>query len=199
VGRRLLNTGVLVKGSRRFALMLRRFTQKLICGTLRFNPRYSARALSGGMNDKKICKDLTIFGSYILNGNHIQELMHENEISYIIRGAAFKVHTNLGPGLLESVYERILALEIRRQGLIVNTQIGVPILYEDEFFENGYRMDLPIENKVIVEVKSVDALMDVHHKQLLTYLKLADKRLCLLINFNSVSLKGSMKRIVNNL
>ena len=114
--------------------------------------------------------------------------MHENEISYIIRGAAFRIHTHLGPGLLESVDERILAYELKKKGLRVITQLGVPIVYEDEFFENGYRMDLLVENKVIVEVKSVDVLLDVHHKQLLTYLKLADKRLGLLINFNTISL-----------
>jgi len=125
--------------------------------------------------------------------------MHENEISYTIRGAAFRVHSHLGPGLLESVYERILANEIRKDGLSVNIQLGVPIVYGDQFFENGYRMDLLVENKVIVEVKSVDALLDVHHKQLLTYLKLADKRLGLLINFNSASLKDSIVRIVNKL
>jgi GxxExxY protein len=125
--------------------------------------------------------------------------MHENEISYLVRGAAFRVHTNLGPGLLESVYERVLAHEIQKDGLNVSVQQGVPVVYEDQFFENGYRMDVLVENKVIVEIKSVDTLMDVHHKQLLTYLKLADKRLGLLINFNSVSLKDSIIRVVNNL
>ena len=92
--------------------------------------------------------------------------MHENELSYAIRGAAFRVHTNLGPGLLESVYERTLAHEIRKDGLDVHIQLGIPVIYEDEFFENGYRMDLLVENKVIVEVKSVEGLLDVHHKQL---------------------------------
>jgi GxxExxY protein len=121
------------------------------------------------------------------------------KISYSIRGAAFRAHSNLGPGLLESVYESILAYEIRKEGLNVSIQQGVPIVYEDEFFENGYRMDLLVENRVVVEVKSVDVLLDVHHKQLLTYLKLADKRLGLLINFNSVSLKDSITRIVNRL
>lgn len=125
--------------------------------------------------------------------------MHENELSYAIRGAAFRVHNNLGPGLLETVYERALAYEIRKEELKVNTQLGLPLVYEDEFFENGYRMDLLVDNKVIVEVKSVDTLLDVHHKQLLTYLKLADKRLGLLINFNAASLKDSIVRIVNDL
>lgn len=125
--------------------------------------------------------------------------MHENELSYAIRGAAFRVYNNLGPGLLETVYERALAYETRKEELKVNTQLGVPLVYEDEFFENGYRMDLLVDNKVIVEVKSVDALLDVHHKQFLTYLKLADKRLGLLINFNAASLKDSIVRIVNDL
>jgi GxxExxY protein len=125
--------------------------------------------------------------------------MNENELSYIIRGAAFRVHTNLGPGLLESVYERTLAYELRQLGLHVVVQLGVPVIYGDEFFENGYRMDLLVEDKVVIEVKSVETLFDVHHKQLLTYLKLAGKRLGLLINFNSATLKDSIVRIVNNL
>lgn len=103
--------------------------------------------------------------------------MHENELSYAIRGAAFKVHTNLGPGLLESVYETALAYELRKEGFDVQTQVGVPVVYEDIKMEQGFRMDLLVNNKVIVEVKSVETLLDVHYKQLLTYLKLSDKKL----------------------
>ncbi len=125
--------------------------------------------------------------------------MHENDISYSIRGAAFKVHTELGPGLLESVYESALAYELRQEGFDVFTQLGIPVVYKEVEMEQGFRMDLLVNNKVVVEVKSVDALLDVHHKQLLTYLKLSDKKHGLLINFNSVKLKNSIIRIVNNL
>ncbi len=125
--------------------------------------------------------------------------MHENELSYLIRGAAFRVHTKLGPGLLESVYETALAHELRKEGLNVITQVGVPVVYDQIKMEQGFRIDLLINDKVIVEIKSVEALLDVHHKQLLTYLKLSEKKLGLLINFNVSSLKDSITRIVNNL
>jgi GxxExxY protein len=123
----------------------------------------------------------------------------ENELSYLIRGAAFKVHSRLGPGLLESVYETSLEYELRKLNLEVKSQVGIPMSYDSIQFNVGYRLDLLIENKVIVEVKSVDMLIDIHHKQLLTYLKLMDKKLGLLINFNSASLDKSIIRIVNNL
>lgn len=125
--------------------------------------------------------------------------MHENDISYAIRGAAFKVHSTLGPGLMESVYEQALAYELRKGGFTVLNQLCVPVVYEEVEMEQGFRMDLLINHKVIVEIKSVEALADVHHKQLLTYLKLSDKKLGLLINFNVPSLKSSIVRIVNNL
>ncbi len=125
--------------------------------------------------------------------------MHENDLSYRIRGAAFKVHTELGPGLLESVYEIALAHELQKEELDVKRQLGVPIQYDGIKMDQGYRMDLLVDGKVIVEIKSVETLLDIHHKQLLTYLRLADKRLGLLMNFNSLSLKDSITRIVNNL
>ncbi|MGM0745390.1 GxxExxY protein [Rhodohalobacter sp.] len=125
--------------------------------------------------------------------------MHENEISYTIRGAVFKVHTELGPGLLESVYESALAYELREEGLDVLTQLGIPVVYKEIEMNQGFRMDLLVNSKVIVEVKSVDTLLDVHHKQLLTYLKLSNIKLGLLINFNVTTLKNSIIRIVNNL
>lgn len=125
--------------------------------------------------------------------------MTENDISYDIRGAAFKVHTNLGPGLLESVYEIALAHELKKMGYDVKEQIGLPVVYDDIRLEMGYPMDLLVNDLVVVEIKSVDALADVHHKQLLTYLKLSGKKLGLLINFNVSSIKDSIVRIVNNL
>lgn len=123
----------------------------------------------------------------------------ENQLSYLIRGAAFKVHTVLGPGLLESVYETALEYELKMLGLEVSSQIGIPMQYQNIRFDVGFRLDLLVENKVVIEIKSVDGLMDIHHKQLLTYLKLMDKKLGLLINFNSSSLNNSIIRIVNNL
>ncbi len=125
--------------------------------------------------------------------------MTENDISYAIRGAALKVHTELGPGLLESTYETALAYELNKSGLKVQTQVGMPLVYDKIRMDVGYRADLIVENKVIVEIKSVEALTDVHHKQLLTYLKLSDKKLGLLINFNVSLIKNGIKRVVNNL
>lgn len=123
----------------------------------------------------------------------------ENDISYKIRGAAFKVHTALGPGLLESVYETALTYELRQIGCVVKTQVGIPMVYADIKMDIGFRADILVDNSVIIEIKSCDGLTDVHHKQLLTYLKLAEKKLGLLINFNCMSLKNSIVRIVNNL
>jgi GxxExxY protein len=125
--------------------------------------------------------------------------MTENDISFKIRGCAFKVHNKLGPGLLESVYEAALTHELRQEGLVIRTQVGVPLVYDELKFEVGFRLDLLVEEKVVVEIKSVDALADVHYKQLLTYLKLTDRKLGLLINFNVARLedKISLVRIGN--
>ena len=125
--------------------------------------------------------------------------MHENDLSYEIRGAAFKVYSVLGPGLLESVYETAMAHELRKKELEVRTQVALPVVYEEIKMEQGFRLDLLVNNKVIVEIKSVEALLDVHHKQLLTYLKLSNRKLGLLINFNCLNLNKSMTRIVNKL
>ena len=125
--------------------------------------------------------------------------MNENDLSYLIRGAAFKVHSALGPGLLESVYEVALSHELRTIGLEVKNQAGIPFVCAEIKFDIGFRLDIIVNDKVIIEIKSVEALQDVHHKQLLTYLKLTNKKLGLLINFNIVSLKHGIVRIVNNL
>lgn len=125
--------------------------------------------------------------------------MDINDLSYKIIGCAMKVHTALGPGLLESVYEKALEYEIKQAGLDVKSQKSLPFVYADIKFDCGFRLDLVVEDTIILELKSVDTLADVHHKQLLTYLKLTDKRLGLLINFNVVSLKDSIVRIVNKL
>jgi GxxExxY protein len=126
--------------------------------------------------------------------------MNENELSYLIRGCAFKVHRILGPGLLESVYEAALSYELVNSGLTIQNQTGIPMMYKDIKFDFGFRLDILVNDMVIVEVKSVETLLDVHHKRLLTYLKLMDKKLGLLINFNCISLDAtSIIRIVNNL
>lgn len=125
--------------------------------------------------------------------------MTENEIAKQIVDAAYKVHTIFGPGLLESAYEAILAYELRKRGLRVALQQAIPIVYEDVNLEVGYRADLIVEDKVIVELKSVEKVAPVHHKQLLTYLKLADKRLGLLINFGEALIKNGIRRVVNQL
>lgn len=126
-------------------------------------------------------------------------MLTENEISYKIRGCAFKVHSNLGPGLLESVYEQALAYELKKEGLKVQTQVGLPVKYEGVQLEIGFRLDILVENKVIVELKSVESLTEVHFKQLLTYVTLSNKKLGLLINFNVSKLedKISLIRIAN--
>jgi GxxExxY protein len=125
--------------------------------------------------------------------------MNENDISYKIIGAALEVHKTLGPGLLESVYENTLAYELRQNGLETKTQVPLPVMYKEIKMEVGFRIDLLIENKVIIEIKSVEALAPVHFAQTLTYLKLSGLKLALLINFNIIKLKDSIHRIVNKL
>ena len=125
--------------------------------------------------------------------------MHENDISFLIRKAAFEVHTVLGPGLLESVYETALAYELRTSGLDVKAQVPLPMTYKGVGMDVGFRMDLLVENRVVVEIKSVDAVLEVHHMQLLTYLKLSGHRLGLLINFNVPRVKEGIIRKVNGL
>ena len=125
--------------------------------------------------------------------------MTENEVAKQIVDAAYRVHTSLGPGLLESVYEVVLAYELEKRGLHTVRQQAVPIVYQGIRIEMGFRADLIIEDQVIVEIKSVDAVAPVHKKQLLTHLRLADKRLGLLINFNVALIKDGITRIVNGL
>ena len=125
--------------------------------------------------------------------------MTENEIAKIIVDAAYKIHFNLGPGLSEAVYEVILAHELQQRHLSVRRQAPVPIKYEGIQFDEGFRMDLLVQDKVVVELKSVEKVAKVHKKQLLTYLRLADKRLGLLINFGSYLIKNGIFRIVNGL
>lgn len=125
--------------------------------------------------------------------------MTENQISKIVIGAAIEVHKQLGPGLLESVYETCLYRELKHQGLNVQKQVPMPVVYKDEKCDLGFRLDLLVENKVIIELKSIDALNEIHLAQILTYLKLSDMKLGLLINFNVTKLVEGIKRVVNNL
>lgn len=125
--------------------------------------------------------------------------MKENDISYDVRGAAFKVHSELGPGLLESVYEAALAYELELMGHTVQRQLGVPMVYKVLKFDIGFRLDILVDDCVIVELKSVDSIHPVHQKQLLTYLTLSNKKLGLLINFNVTTLSTGITRIVNKL
>ncbi|WP_297983598.1 GxxExxY protein [uncultured Chryseobacterium sp.] len=125
--------------------------------------------------------------------------MDENEISYIIRKGIFNVYNGLGPGLLESVYQKVLLYELEDLGLKVAQEVSVPIIYNQKLFDFNYKIDLLVEDKVIVELKSVKNLEDVHYKQLYTYLRLADKKLGILVNFNSNDIIENIKRVVNKL
>jgi GxxExxY protein len=124
--------------------------------------------------------------------------MRLNEISGEIIGAALRVHRALGPGLLESAYEACLAYELVNRGLQVERQVAMPLVYEGVELDVGYRIDLVVQSSVLVEVKAVQALASVHEAQLLSYLKLSNKRLGLLINFHVPLLKHGIRRLVNN-
>ncbi|MGQ8337711.1 GxxExxY protein [Sunxiuqinia sp. A32] len=125
--------------------------------------------------------------------------MTENEISKIVVDAAFRIHQQLGPGLFESVYEEILNLELADKGMKVEKQKPIPVVWKGQKLDHGFRADLIINNKVIVEIKSIETLAPVHYKQLLTYLRLSDCKLGLLVNFNEALIKNGIHRVVNNL
>src|SRR4051794_31082517 len=125
--------------------------------------------------------------------------MHENDISGAIVDCAFQIHTKLGPGLLESVYEVVLKHEMEKRGFSVVTQQPMPVIWEDVRFDIGFRADMIVNGKVVIEIKSVEAIAPVHPKQLRTYLRLMDLKLGLLINFNVPLIKDGITRVVNNL
>jgi GxxExxY protein len=127
------------------------------------------------------------------------DLLLLNDLTYKIRAAIFCVHSKLGPGLLESVYVAALSYELLQLDLSVQTQLGIPVEYKGTILELGFRLDILVNNEIIVEVKSVEALHDIHKKQLLTYLRLANRKLGILVNFNVASLKDkeSIVRIIN--
>jgi len=126
-------------------------------------------------------------------------MIRENQIAAAVVDAAYKIHKILGPGLLESAYEAIFVYELQKRGLSVATQVSVPVVYETVTLDIGFRADLIVEDLVIVELKSVEKIIPVHKKQLLTYLRLADKRLGLLINFGEEMIKDGITRVANGL
>lgn len=125
--------------------------------------------------------------------------MTENEISRIIVDASFQIHSKLGAGLFESVYEEILNYELKKRGLTVERQKGIPVYWNEIKMDQGFRADLIVNNKVLIEIKSVETIIRVHHKQVQTYLKLTKLKLGLLINFNDALIKNGIQRIVNGL
>lgn len=127
------------------------------------------------------------------------EPMTENEISFVVRGCIFKIYNVLGPGLLESAYEAALAYEINQAGLLVKRQLALPMIYEMVRVDAGYRLDLVVEGKVIVEIKSLETILEVHHKQVITYLRLSGLKLGLLVNFCTDDISKSIFRKVNGL
>ena len=125
--------------------------------------------------------------------------MTENQIAKLVLDHSIKIHKEYGPGLLENIYEHMLFDTIKESGLMVYRQYGLPILFRGKNLGNGFRADLIVENKVIIEVKSIESLAPVHFKQVLTYLKVSELKLGLLINFNEAKLTQGFKRVVNNL
>ena len=125
--------------------------------------------------------------------------MESNEISGQVVDAAMKVHSSLGPGLLENAYEACLKYELQKRGMQAERQVALPVVYDGVRIELGYRLDLLVENEIIVELKAVERLTRIHEAQLLSYLKLSNKKIGLLLNFNVLRLRDGVKRMVNNL
>ena len=125
--------------------------------------------------------------------------LNENQLTTLVLAKCFEIHRELGPGLFESVYEKILAFELKREGLIVQEQLGLPVEWKEERIDLGFRIDLKVENKLIIELKSIETILPVHKKQLLTYIRLSKIKLGLLVNFNENLLKDGLHRVVNNL
>lgn len=130
---------------------------------------------------------------------HYYISMQRDEITHSILNAAYKVHSALGPGLLESAYEHCLAYELRAAGLYVEAQKPLPLAYKEVKLEIGYRIDLLVDKEVIVEIKATDGINDLHLAQTLTYMKLLNKEIGLILNFNVVSLKQGIKRVINSM
>jgi len=144
-------------------------------------------------------KDIKNMNKKIFNQREIENAKEENKLSRIIVNSCFKIHKTLGPGLLESVYEEVLFYELLKNNLKCERQVGIPVVYETVEMNVGFKADIIIEDKVIIELKSIEKVMPVHKKQLLTYLKLTELKLGLLVNFNVDLIKDGITRIVNNL
>jgi GxxExxY protein len=125
--------------------------------------------------------------------------MEENDISFKVRGCIFKVYNSLGPGLLESVYEAALVYELHEMNLLAETQVPIPVVYNEIKLDLGFRADIIVERKVLIEIKSVENIAEVHHKQILTYLKLTGIKLGILVNFNTEDISHTIHRKVNGL
>jgi GxxExxY protein len=154
------------------------------------------------MQSRKVFKALRLF--YFLENNFCKFILYflsmtENEISTIVVDTCYKMHVKLGPGLLESVYEAILYYELTKKGLFVERQKTLPVVWDEIKLDIGFRTDLIIENKLILEIKSIEKITEVHAKQIMTYLKITKMKLGLLINFNVPLIKFGITRIVNNL
>ena len=145
-----------------------------------------------------VCFGKTLLG-LSLPATHKMTELPENELSTIVVDCAYRIHTQLGPGLFESVYEEVMAYELGKADLRIERQKAIPVTWDNRLMELGFRADLIVENKVIIEIKSIEAVAPVHQKQLLTYLKLTGIKLGLLINFNVGLIKNGIQRIVNNL
>lgn len=128
---------------------------------------------------------------------HKMQIMKENEISFYIRKSIFSVYNELGPGLLEKVYEKVLVLELKNNGLSVKTQVPIPITFKGVFIDSSFIADIIVEDKIIIEIKSIPEIINVHHKQLLTYLKLTNLKLGILVNFNTDYIDKSIIRKIN--
>lgn len=132
-------------------------------------------------------------------GKDVRGDVNENEIAREIVDACYKIHTTLGPGLLESVYEAVLAYELKKRGLSIERQVPIAVVYDGIQFDQGFRADLVVNDKVIVELKSIENVLPVHKKQLLTYLRVSNKHLGLLVNFGAPLIKQGISRVVNGL
>jgi len=149
------------------------------------------------MTNHKVHKEYTKFTKEKPECSEKKDIMTENEISKVIFDCSLRVHKNLGPGLLESAYEECLYYELKKTNLKVEKQKALPLIYEEVKLDIGYRLDIIVENKVVIEVKAVESLNEVHLAQVLTYLKLTECKLGMLINFNVTLIKNGIKRVIN--
>jgi GxxExxY protein len=172
------------------------------CVTVGVAERFLFYSSRKGAKAQRLCEERMLFVARAKaqrRKDYVRDRMTENEIARQIVDAAYKIHTRLGPGLLESVYEAVLVYELRKRGLRVVAQQAIALTYEGVTLDVGFRADIIVEDKVIVELKSVEQVAPVHKKQLITYLRLANKRLGLLINFGEELIKNGITRLANGM